>query len=48
MAMYAVYPSLKNMPARLRAFVDFLVASFGNKPFWDNDILKDEELLRVS
>ncbi|MGY4197342.1 LysR family transcriptional regulator [Bradyrhizobium sp. USDA 4520] len=45
--MYAVYPS-KNMPARLRAFVEFLVASFGNEPFWDRDIFTEEELRRVS
>lgn len=47
-AMYAVYPASKNTPARVRAFVDFLVASFGSEPFWDRDILTAEELARLS
>lgn len=47
-AMYAVFPPSKKMPARMRVFIDFLVASFGNEPFWDRDILTAEELRRIS
>lgn len=47
-AMYAVYPSAKNTPARLRAFVDFLIESFGDEPFWDRDILTAKELAHSS
>lgn len=47
-AMYAVYPSVRNMPPRLRAFLDFLVASFGHEPFWDQDLFTGEELRRLA
>lgn len=45
--MYAVFPRSKGMPARMRAFIDFLVSSFSDHPFWDQDILTAEELSRV-
>jgi DNA-binding transcriptional LysR family regulator len=47
-AMYAVFPPSKKMPARTRAFIDFLVASLDNEPFWDRDILTSKELSRFS
>lgn len=47
-AMYAVFPSARTMPPRLRAFLDFLVASFGNEPFWDRELFSEEELRRMS
>ena len=34
-ALYAVYPSNVNPPAKVRLFVEFLVARFGKEPFWD-------------
>ena len=37
-ALYAVYPSAKHLPARVRAFVDFAVARFGPVPYWDRDV----------
>jgi len=37
-ALYAVYPSSSHPPAKLRLFVDFLVARFGREPFWDEAI----------
>lgn len=40
--MYAVFPSSQNMPAKIRAFIDFLLASFSDEPFWDRDILTNE------
>ncbi|UVO49904.1 LysR family transcriptional regulator [Sphingomonas sp. SUN019] len=34
-AMHAVFPAARHMPARLRFFIDFLVETFGDKPAWD-------------
>ncbi|HVL37381.1 MAG TPA: LysR family transcriptional regulator [Burkholderiales bacterium] len=34
-AIYAVYPHRRHLPAKTRAFIDFLAASFGPEPFWD-------------
>ena len=48
MGMYAVVPPSKNMPARTRAFIDFLVASMGDEPFWDREILTASEISRLS
>ncbi|MEI2300553.1 LysR family transcriptional regulator [Ensifer sp. MJa1] len=40
-AMYAVHPSMRNQTARARAFIDFLVDSFGKEPLWDRDLFGD-------
>lgn len=37
-AMYALHPSMRNQTARARAFIDFLVDSFGGEPFWDRGL----------
>ena len=34
-ALYAVYPPGRHLSAKLRSFVDFLVARFGEEPEWD-------------
>jgi DNA-binding transcriptional LysR family regulator len=34
-AIYAVYPHRRHVPAKTRAFIDFLASSFGPEPFWD-------------
>ncbi len=34
-AIYAVYPHRRYLPAKTRAFVDFLAESFGPEPYWD-------------
>ena len=34
-AIYAVYPHRRHLPAKTRAFIDFLANSFGPEPFWD-------------
>jgi DNA-binding transcriptional LysR family regulator len=34
-AIYAVYPHRRFLPAKTRVFVDFLAASFGPEPYWD-------------
>jgi DNA-binding transcriptional LysR family regulator len=34
-AIYAVYPHRRHLPAKTRAFIEFLAESFGPEPFWD-------------
>ncbi len=34
-ALYAVYPPSRHLSAKLRSFVDFLAARFGEEPEWD-------------
>ncbi|MEH6585678.1 MAG: LysR family transcriptional regulator [Halioglobus sp.] len=36
MNIYAVYPQSKLLPARVRAFIDFLSVYFGDTPYWEN------------
>lgn len=38
-AMYALHPSMRNQTARARAFIDFLVDTYGGEPFWDRGLL---------
>ncbi len=35
LAAYAVYPTRRHLPAKVRSFVDFLAESFGDPPPWD-------------
>jgi DNA-binding transcriptional LysR family regulator len=37
-AIYAVYPDKQFIPARLRVFVDFLAATYGPTPYWDEGL----------
>ena len=39
--MYAVFPSARNVPAKVRLFIDFAVETFGGKPYWDQVIFPD-------
>src|SRR5438067_10061565 len=34
-AIYAVYPHRRLLPAKTRVFIDFLAQSFGPEPYWD-------------
>jgi DNA-binding transcriptional LysR family regulator len=34
-AIYAVYPHRRHLPAKTRVFIDFLAEAFGPKPYWD-------------
>jgi DNA-binding transcriptional LysR family regulator len=34
-AIYAVYPHRRYLPAKCRVFIDFLAESFGPEPYWD-------------
>lgn len=42
--MYVVHPSSRNVAAKVRLFIDFLVSRFGDVPFWDQEILGSEYL----
>lgn len=42
--MYVVHPSSRNVSAKVRLFIDFLVSRFGEAPFWDRDIFSPAEL----
>ena len=37
LALNAVYPHSRHLSPKVRAFVDFLVARFGKRPYWDAD-----------
>jgi DNA-binding transcriptional LysR family regulator len=32
---YAIYPNRRRLPERVRVLIDFLVARFGDEPYWD-------------
>jgi DNA-binding transcriptional LysR family regulator len=40
MEIFAVYPATQFVPARLRAFIDYLAEQFGDQPYWE-DFLKN-------
>jgi DNA-binding transcriptional LysR family regulator len=35
MTLNAVYPHARHLSPKVRAFVDFLAARFGPRPYWD-------------
>jgi DNA-binding transcriptional LysR family regulator len=37
-AIYAVYPHRRFLPAKTRAFIEFLADSFGPEPYWDRPV----------
>lgn len=37
-AVYAVYPSRRFLPARVRVFIDFLAELYGPEPYWDQGL----------
>jgi DNA-binding transcriptional LysR family regulator len=37
-AIYALYPCKQYVPAKLRAFVDFLSSIYGTEPYWDEGL----------
>lgn len=39
-AIYAVYPHRRYLPAKTRAFIEFLAESFGPEPYWDRPAAK--------
>lgn len=36
--MHVVHPSSRNVSAKVRLFIDFLVSRFGDDPFWDRSL----------
>jgi DNA-binding transcriptional LysR family regulator len=38
--VWAVYPHARFLPLKMRAFVDFLVAEFGDGPPWDHSAVE--------
>jgi DNA-binding transcriptional LysR family regulator len=38
LAVYAVYPHTRTLPAKTRRLIDFLVERFGPEPYWDRDL----------
>ena len=32
--IFAVYPSSRHLSPKVRAFVDFLIETYGTKPYW--------------
>src|SRR5689334_3399305 len=34
-AIYAIYPHRRYLPAKTRVFIDYLAESFGPEPYWD-------------
>ncbi|MDH3512730.1 MAG: LysR family transcriptional regulator [Gammaproteobacteria bacterium] len=36
LSAYAVYPSTRHLSQRVRTLIDFLVARFGDQPYWDD------------
>ena len=38
LGLYTVYPPQRTPPAKVRAFVDFMIEQFGDRPYWDRDV----------
>lgn len=39
-AVYAVYPTRRFLPAKVRALIDYLSAIYGPEPYWDHGVLE--------
>ena len=37
-SLHVIYPSRRNVSAKVRTFVDFMAARFGPTPYWDRDV----------
>ena len=37
-SVHAVYPAGRNLSLKVRVFIDFLAARFGETPYWDEGI----------
>jgi DNA-binding transcriptional LysR family regulator len=45
-AIYAVYPHRRLLPAKTRVFIDFLAESFGPEPYWDRVLAAPKPRIR--
>lgn len=39
-SVYAIYPTQRHLPTRIRSLIDYLVKRFGDEPYWDKVINK--------
>jgi len=46
-AIYAVYPHRRFLPAKTRVFIDFLAESFGPDPYWDRAAPRPKPRIRA-
>ena len=46
-AIYAVYPHRRFLPAKTRVFIEFLAASFGPEPYWDQPSRPPKKRIRA-
>ncbi|MGQ0546525.1 MAG: LysR family transcriptional regulator [Betaproteobacteria bacterium] len=46
-AIYAVYPSRRFLPAKTRVFIEFLADSFGPDPYWDQPERKPKPRIKA-
>ena len=46
-AIYAVYPHRRFLPAKTRVFIEFLAASFGPEPYWDQPTRSPKKTIRA-
>ena len=46
-AIYAVYPHRRFLPAKTRVFIEFLAASFGPEPYWDQPARSPKKTIRA-
>ncbi len=46
-AIYAVYPHRRFLPAKTRVFIDFLAESFGPDPYWDRPAPRPKPRIRA-
>ena len=46
-AIYAVYPHRRLLPAKTRVFIDFLAESFGPEPYWDRVLSAPKPRIRA-
>jgi DNA-binding transcriptional LysR family regulator len=46
-AIYAVYPHRRFLPAKTRVFIDFLAESFGPDPYWDRPSPRPKPRIRA-
>jgi DNA-binding transcriptional LysR family regulator len=46
--IFAAYPAQRRPPAKVRAFIDYLVAQFGSNSSWDRKLVKPAQLVTLS
>ncbi|WP_115718338.1 LysR family transcriptional regulator [Gallaecimonas mangrovi] len=39
LGIYGVYPARRHLPAKVKAFLDFLAQAWGSPPYWENEII---------